>query len=229
MSDGHWNRRSRCQEWTVAETGTTGARKVVNFSLTRADGSSGLVSNPRLTKVSTRIYGVRRGVYVRRRTEVQTQIRQYDGGDDAAVVDLSLRAWAPVFHSLETVLGDTIFDRLHPHWQSDQQRAVEEVLAAEAIKVWVAHVGERIAGFVAVELHRERSIGEVYMLAVDPAFQNDGIGTQLTVSALDWIKDAGMTVAMVESGGDAGHAPARRTYEKAGFSLLPVARYFKAL
>jgi hypothetical protein len=49
------------------------------------------------------------------------------------------------------------------------------------------------------------------------------------VSALDWIKDAGMTVAMVESGGDAGHAPAKRTYEKAGFSLLPVARYFKAL
>jgi hypothetical protein len=38
-----------------------------------------------------------------------------------------------------------------------------------------------------------------------------------------------MGVAMVETGGDPGHAPARRTYEKAGFSLVPVARYFKAL
>jgi hypothetical protein len=38
-----------------------------------------------------------------------------------------------------------------------------------------------------------------------------------------------MTVAMVETGGDSGHAPARRDYEKAGYTLLPVARYFKAL
>jgi hypothetical protein len=34
---------------------------------------------------------------------------------------------------------------------------------------------------------------------------------------------------MVETGGDPGHAPARRTYEKAEFSLVPVARLFKAL
>jgi hypothetical protein len=38
-----------------------------------------------------------------------------------------------------------------------------------------------------------------------------------------------MTVAMVETGGDSGHAPARRVYEKANYTMLPVARYFKAL
>jgi hypothetical protein len=38
-----------------------------------------------------------------------------------------------------------------------------------------------------------------------------------------------MTVAMVETGGDPGHAAARRTYEKAGYILLPIARYFKSL
>jgi hypothetical protein len=35
-----------------------------------------------------------------------------------------------------------------------------------------------------------------------------------------------MKVAMVETGGDPGHAAARRTYEKAGCVLSPVARYF---
>jgi len=39
----------------------------------------------------------------------------------------------------------------------------------------------------------------------------------------------GVTVAMVETGGDSGHAPARRAYEKSGFRLLSVARYFKKL
>jgi len=38
-----------------------------------------------------------------------------------------------------------------------------------------------------------------------------------------------MRVAMVETGGDPGHAAARRTYEKAGFTLVPIARYFKNL
>jgi hypothetical protein len=38
-----------------------------------------------------------------------------------------------------------------------------------------------------------------------------------------------MKVAMVETGGDPGHAAARRTYEKAGYVHLPIARYFKNL
>lgn len=38
-----------------------------------------------------------------------------------------------------------------------------------------------------------------------------------------------MSVAMVETGGDPGHERARHTYEKAGFELLPAARYFKKL
>jgi hypothetical protein len=51
----------------------------------------------------------------------------------------------------------------------------------------------------------------------------------LTELALTEMKAAGMTVAMVETGGDPGHPPARRTYEKAGYTQLPIARYFKAL
>ena len=34
---------------------------------------------------------------------------------------------------------------------------------------------------------------------------------------------------VVETGGDPGHAPARAAYEAAGFTLLPIARYFRVL
>ena len=84
-------------------------------------------------------------------------------------------------------------------------------------------------GFVAVKLHSDSSMGEIYMVAVDPDFQGHGIGSTLIEFALSWMKDAGMSIAMVETGGDPGHAPARRTYEKLGFGLLPIARYFKKL
>ena len=161
---------------------------------------------------------------------VQPLIRPFDDRDAEAVVDLSLRAWAPVFASLEQVLGSEIFRRMHPDWREDQQRAVEDVCAAKKERVWVAEVDGTAVGFVAIELHHpERSMGEISMLAVDPDHQGSGIGTALTEFALERLEDAGMKVAMVETGGDPGHAAARRTYEKAGYVLLPIARYFKNL
>jgi ribosomal protein S18 acetylase RimI-like enzyme len=146
------------------------------------------------------------------------------------VVDLSLRAWAPAFASLERVLGSDIFRRQHPDWREDQRRAVEDVCATKKGRVWVAEAGASAVGFVAIELHHpERDMGEISMMAVDPDHQGGGIGTALTEFALDRLKDAGMKVAMIETGGDPGHAAPRRTYEKAGCVLLPIARYFKNL
>jgi len=52
------------------------------------------------------------------------------------------------------------------------------------------------------------------MLAVDPDYQGIGIGTVLAEFALDRLKHAGMTVAMVETGATPGTprraAPTRR-------------------
>ncbi|HJE58634.1 MAG TPA: hypothetical protein K8V84_09005 [Nocardiopsis listeri] len=42
-------------------------------------------------------------------------------------------------------------------------------------------------------------------------------------------EEVGVRVAVVETGGDPGHAPARATYAKAGFTSLPIVRYFKDL
>jgi ribosomal protein S18 acetylase RimI-like enzyme len=97
------------------------------------------------------------------------------------------------------------------------------------MRVWVAVEGEQTAGFVAVRLLAADRIGEIYMIAVDPDFQRRGIATALTQHALDWFRTAGMTVAMVETGGDPGHAPARRAYESAGFRALPTVKYFRKL
>ena len=146
------------------------------------------------------------------------------------MVGLSLRAWAPVFASIERALGSEIFDSFYPNdWRETQQQAVQDACASREKRVWVAEAGANVVGFVAVELHPETSMGEIHMLAVDPDYQGGGLGTALTEFALAWMGDAGMAVAMVETGGDPGHAAARRTYEKAGYVQLPIARYFKKL
>ncbi len=68
-----------------------------------------------------------------------------------------------------------------------------------------------------------------YSYAVDPDYQRRGIAMALTDFAVAHMKAAGMEIAMVETGGDPGHAPARAAYEKAGFRVLPLARYFRKL
>lgn len=156
-------------------------------------------------------------------------IRMYRPADEEAVVALSIRAWAPVFASMEQVLGREMSARLHGNWQQYQESAARSVLADTGTHVWVAETQQKVIAFVAVTLHRERLLGEIHMLAVDPAHQDQGTGTLLTAFATDWMRQRGMRVAMVDTGGDEGHAPARHVYEKAGYTLLPVARYFKNL
>ncbi|MEM8611831.1 MAG: GNAT family N-acetyltransferase [Cyanobacteria bacterium P01_H01_bin.105] len=153
-----------------------------------------------------------------------------------AIVNLSLQAWAPVFDSIQKVMNADVYQAFYPDtWLVSQQKAVEDVCAAEDIQVWVANwqdssdATSTIVGFVAVKFDAESSMGEIYMIAVNPEFQGRGIGSELIAFALDRMKEAGMVIAMVETGGDPGHTPARHTYEKAGFELLPIARYFKHL
>jgi GNAT superfamily N-acetyltransferase len=158
------------------------------------------------------------------------QIQPYEAHQLDAIISLSLRAWAPVFDSIQNAMDADVYGAFYPdNWRVSQQKAVEDVCAAEDTNVWVAIDTNSTVGFVAVKLDSESSMGEIYMIAVDPDFQGNGIGTALIEFALAWMKDAGMSIAMVETGGDPGHERARRTYEKAGFGLFPVARYFKKL
>jgi ribosomal protein S18 acetylase RimI-like enzyme len=75
----------------------------------------------------------------------------------------------------------------------------------------------------------EARSGDIEMVAVDPAYQRQGIADTLIRFAVEQMRAAGAEVAGVVTGGDPGHAPARRAYEKAGFTALPLVRYYRAL
>jgi len=156
------------------------------------------------------------------------RIRLLVEGDVAEIVELSLLAWAPVFESMEKVLGVRIFHLIWPDWRRSQREGIEGACRAkDKYHVLVAELDGRVVGFIAYELKGET--GEEVLLAVHPEFQRRGIATQLNQAALDAMKAAGMKMAVAETGGDEGHAPARRAYEKAGYTGLPLVRYFKDL
>ena len=156
-------------------------------------------------------------------------IRPLAPADIATVVEFSLRAWAPVFESFRSVLGERVYQALYPDWTTPQARDVEAICRDDTATVWVAEQQGRPVGFVAARIDADSRTGEIYMLAVDPLVQRQGIGTALTSFAVQRLRDAGVGLAVVGTGGDLGHAPARRVYEKAGFVGLPLVRYYARL
>jgi GNAT superfamily N-acetyltransferase len=157
-------------------------------------------------------------------------IREFAEADIEAIVAFSLRAWEPVFASIQAVLGDEIFLRLHPDWRTSQAETVRSSCTNNERDVYVAVVGARPVGFVAVALNAfHERMGIIEIIGVDPDFQRQGIGARLTEFATDHMRRCGMDIAVVETGGDPGHAPARALYGEVGFTLLPIARYFRLL
>ncbi len=139
-----------------------------------------------------------------------------------------------MFHSFEQVLGTKIYSLLFPDWKMTQRATVEKICREhEKTLVWVAEADGTITGFIAYTLNSQENgqenTGEVELLAVHPDYQNQGIGTELNHFVLEKMKESGMKLAIVATGGDPGHAPARRTYEKAGYTALPVTRYYQDL
>ena len=158
-------------------------------------------------------------------------IRSLTDADVDAVVAFSLDAWAPVFASFEAVMGPRVYGLVYPDWRTAQARAVAEVCRAEDVDAWVADVDGTPVGFVAVRWTEEDAtpVGEVEMIAVAPAHQRTGIAGRLLEHAVTGIRARGVPLAVIGTGGDDGHAPARALYERHGFTGLPLVRYYRAL
>jgi GNAT superfamily N-acetyltransferase len=166
-----------------------------------------------------------------RAVSAAVEIRRFEESDLDAVVEFSLRAWEPVFASLREVLGEPIFVRLHhPDWRAVQAEAVRSTCTSEDRDVFVAVADGQPVGFAAVALNAfHQRMGVVDMIAVDPSYQRRGIATQLMDRSIAHMRDQGMDIAAVGTGGDPGHAPARGVYEALRFTALPGLRYLKLL
>jgi ribosomal protein S18 acetylase RimI-like enzyme len=130
-------------------------------------------------------------------------------------------AFAPVFASFRALLGDEIYDLAQRRQDEAQGDLLTSLMTPDpGRQLYTAHLGGEVVGFVAVLLDRQTGLGEIGLNAVDPAHAGRGIGTTMYDFALARMKEAGMKVATVSTGGDPSHAPARRAYQKAGFDAV---------
>ena len=141
--------------------------------------------------------------------------------DDQAPMEAVRKvAFAPVFASFRSILGDSIYERAQAPDDEAQRALLTSLVQPDSgWDVYVAEMAGTIVGFVAIQMNRERQVGEIGLNAVHPDHAGRGIGTAMYEFALASMKEEGMRVATVATGGDPSHTPARRAYKKAGFAL----------
>ena len=84
----------------------------------------------------------------------------------------------------------------------------------------------QLAAFCWTKVHADHDppVGEIYVIAVDPAFHGRGLGRAMTVAGLRWLHSRGITTGMLYV--DAANVPAVSLYYDLGFTVHEVQRAF---
>lgn len=140
-------------------------------------------------------------------------------------------AFAPVFASFRSIVGADIAALGLASAEKEQADLLDAIASpGSGHTLAIAEIKGQAVGFVSWKPDIAPGVGEITLNAVHPDHGGQGVGTALYEHALAALKAAGMQLATVGTGGDPSHAPARRAYEKAGFSVhLPSIYMYRKL
>ena len=124
-------------------------------------------------------------------------------------------------------------------WHPEQGGMTVDDLAAKQAEPWFDPEGFRIherdgrlAAFCWTKIHPanpslgDPPLGEIYVIAVDPAFHGQGLGNALTLAGLEWLSAHGLAHGMLYVEHD--NVAAVRTYERIGFHVHHIDRAYTA-
>jgi len=146
--------------------------------------------------------------------------------DIEAACEIAVEAWTPIREVFRRELGDELYEAYFTDWQTAKKKAVtQELLSGRG---YVTKQNGKVVAFISYRM--EGNKGVIGTNAVSPEARGHGLGTKQYEFVFDRMREEGAEFVSVHTGGDDGHAPARRAYEKAGFQeFLPSRVYYKKL
>ncbi|HEX4162725.1 MAG TPA: mycothiol synthase, partial [Acidimicrobiales bacterium] len=137
------------------------------------------------------------------------------GQDDEAWLRVNNRAFAE--HPEQ---GSWTLDQLHERLAADWVDLAGFLVADDPD-------GKGLIGFCWTKIHHNRSpvLGEIYVIAVDPAHHGSGLGRALTVAGLNSMTDRGVHVGMLYT--DDSNDAAVALYGRLGFTVDHVDRSYR--
>jgi ribosomal protein S18 acetylase RimI-like enzyme len=125
-------------------------------------------------------------------------IRPFQAQDLPRLQEITSETFGPVSidKNMERLLG-----AFGPgDWKSRKVAAIAEDCRIQPDGVFVAVAEDgSVTGYVTTRINPASGIGWIPNLAVDPAYQGQGLGRALLVHALQYFRDQGMEVAKIET------------------------------
>ena len=121
-------------------------------------------------------------------------------------------------------------------WHPEQGDMTVEDLESRQSERWyepggflLHEVDGEVAGFCWTKVHDDESpaLGEIYAIAVDPAFHGRGLGRELMLDGLAWLAGQGLRHGMLYVESDNRHA--NRLYDELGFRGSRIDRAFQRI
>ena len=158
-------------------------------------------------------------------------IRPARAEDITCIKEITIHAWQTIYADYEARMGEELFSLLHPDdWQDEKASQVADHFQGWPEWCLVSELNGQVVGFITFVLKHAQKIGEIGNNAVDPDCQGCGIGSAQYAYVLTLFREEGMAYAMVGTGLDEAHAPARAAYERVGFELMiPMGGYYRKL
>lgn len=120
----------------------------------------------------------------------------------------------------------------------DQGRETAETLGVRVAEPWFDASGflvandegrpGELAGFCWTKVHpptaEDPELGEIYIIGIDPTHRGEGLGPSFVLAGLDHLAGRGIATASLFV--DADNEPARRLYDRLGFTLHQLRRVY---
>nr|WP_268239209.1 GNAT family N-acetyltransferase [Microlunatus endophyticus] len=130
-------------------------------------------------------------------------------------------------HTVRPPRADRAHDRDLP--AAVHRAEVPSLFAPEKDRfITLAEEGSELLGYVGWNITAQTS-GRLEMVAVHPDARRRGVARALCQSVIARLKERGVVVVHIGTGGDTFHAPARVLYESLGFIGHPTVDYARAL
>ena len=143
-------------------------------------------------------------------------IRPATPADTDTLVKIALNEWKAIYEGYRQQMGDELYFTFFPDCNADKEGQIRKNVSDG--NCFVTECDGKIAGFITCLYSESKKIGTISNNAVSAEFRGKGIGPRQYEFVFDRLRSLGAIAVMVTTGLDEAHAPARRAYEKVGFS-----------
>lgn len=156
-------------------------------------------------------------------------MREYQAEDLEAVMAIANAGWKEIRKMSRAALGDRMADMMNPAGDDKSKGLqVKDQIDSGLYNIDICEHDGEIVGFITYK--HDGFIGEICNNAAKTGTGLKGIGQMMYKFVLEKFRSENVKIAKVTTGMDYAHAPARKAYERAGFSKhLDSTTYFMEL